>query len=43
MVTPLASGYLPLSALAQADGWVLVAPESEGFPAGATVQVRAWP
>jgi molybdopterin biosynthesis enzyme len=42
-VIPLASGYLPLSVLAHADGWILVAPESEGFPAGAMVQVRAWP
>src|SRR5262249_46558243 len=32
---PIASGYVPLSALAQADGWILVPPESEGFPPGA--------
>jgi hypothetical protein len=42
-VVPLASGYLPARALAQADGWVLVPPESEGFAAGARVPVRAWP
>jgi molybdopterin biosynthesis enzyme len=39
-VEPLASGYLPLSALARADGWVLVPAASEGFPAGAWVAVR---
>jgi len=42
-VEPLASGYLPLQALARADGWILVPPESEGFPAGATVEVRSFP
>jgi len=42
-VEPLASGYLPLQALARADGWILVPPDSEGFPAGATVEVRSFP
>jgi molybdopterin biosynthesis enzyme len=40
---PIASGYLPAQALAQADGWVLVPPNSEGFPAGAEVVLRALP
>lgn len=40
---PLASGYLSASALAGADGWILVAPESEGHAAGATVSVRSLP
>jgi molybdopterin biosynthesis enzyme len=40
---PLASGYWPLYALAQADGWVLVPADSEGYPAGAEVMVRPWP
>jgi molybdopterin molybdotransferase len=40
---PIASGYLPAQALAQADGWVLVPPNSEGFPAGATVVLRPLP
>lgn len=31
---PLATGDLPLSALASADFWMLVPPESEGYPAG---------
>ncbi len=31
---PLASGYLPLIALARSDGWIVVPPESEGFAAG---------
>ena len=40
---PLASAVLGLVTLARADGWVLVPPESEGFPAGASVQMRALP
>jgi molybdopterin biosynthesis enzyme len=39
-VEPLASGYLSFSALARADGWILVPAESEGYPAGARVAVR---
>jgi len=42
-VVPLASGYLPLQALAQADGYVLVPADSEGFPAGAAVAMRPLP
>jgi molybdopterin biosynthesis enzyme len=42
-VEPLASKYLPFSALGRADGWVLVPPESEGYSAGARVSVRPWP
>ena len=30
----IASGYVPLAALAQADGWILMPPDSEGYPAG---------
>jgi molybdopterin molybdotransferase len=41
--TPIASGYLPLSALAQANGWVLVRPDSEGYPEGSEVVIRPWP
>jgi molybdopterin molybdotransferase len=40
---PIASGSYPLQALAQADGWVLVAPEREGFPPGATVDMHVLP
>lgn len=40
---PLASKYLPLSALARSDGWVLVPAESEGYSAGSSVRVRPWP
>jgi molybdopterin biosynthesis enzyme len=40
---PLATKYLSLSALARADGWVLVPADSEGYSAGASVQVRPWP
>jgi molybdopterin molybdotransferase len=40
---PLAAKYLPLTAFAHADGWILVPAASEGYPAGATVTVRALP
>jgi molybdopterin molybdotransferase len=40
---PLASGYLSLAALANADGWILVPPDSEGYPAGTRVAVRLLP
>jgi molybdopterin molybdotransferase len=40
---PMASGYWPLEAIARADGWILVTPESEGYPTGAEVVVRPWP
>jgi molybdopterin biosynthesis enzyme len=40
---PIASGYVRLAALARANGWVLVPAESEGFPSGAEVMIRAWP
>lgn len=39
---PIASGYVPLSALAQAHGWILVPPDSEGYPSGAEVVIRPW-
>jgi molybdopterin biosynthesis enzyme len=42
-VEPIASGSFPLQALGQADGWVLVAPDREGFPPGATVDMHALP
>jgi len=40
---PLAARYLPLSALARSDGWILVPPDSEGYSAGSPVTVRPWP
>jgi molybdopterin biosynthesis enzyme len=40
---PIAAGYWPLQAIVQADGWILVPPDSEGFPAGAEVVVKPWP
>jgi len=40
---PLGSGVFGGSALARADGWVFVPPESEGFPAGTTVKMRLLP
>jgi molybdopterin biosynthesis enzyme len=40
---PLASGHLSVAALARADGWILVPPESEGYPAGTPVAVRPLP
>ena len=42
-IEPLATRYLPLSALTRSDGWILVPAESEGYAAGAQVQVRPWP
>lgn len=42
-VTPLASGYLPLGTMAQADGYIVVPAESEGFPPGAQVAMRKMP
>jgi molybdopterin biosynthesis enzyme len=40
---PLAAKYLPLSSLASSNGWILVPAESEGYPAGTQVRMRAWP
>jgi len=40
---PLASGHWPMQAIARADGWVMVPPESEGFAAGARLEMRAFP
>jgi molybdopterin molybdotransferase len=42
-VEPLASKYLPLATLAQADGWIVIPAESEGLPPGARVTVRPLP
>ncbi len=42
-VEPLAAKHWPLSALARANGWVLVPPESEGFAAGSSVTVNSLP
>jgi molybdopterin biosynthesis enzyme len=42
-VVPLASGYLPPSALARADGFVMVPADREGFPEGARVEMRPLP
>jgi molybdopterin biosynthesis enzyme len=41
--TPLATGYLPLQALAITDGYVVVPAESEGFAEGAAVAVKLMP
>src|SRR5262245_1289844 len=40
---PIASGYWPLRVIAQADGWILVSADCEGYAAGAEVMVRPWP
>jgi molybdopterin molybdotransferase len=40
---PLASGHWPMQAIARANGWVYVPPESEGFAAGARLEMRAFP
>jgi molybdopterin biosynthesis enzyme len=41
--TPIGSGYVPLAALAQANGWLFIAPGSEGFQAQSEVMIRPWP
>ena len=43
MAEPLAAKYLSLSALARSDGWLLVPAHSEGYAAGAQVEMRPWP
>ena len=40
---PIASGYWPLQAIVRANGWILVPGDSEGYPAGAEVVVKALP
>ena len=42
-VQPLASKYLPLATLAQADGWIVIPAASEGLPTGARVTVYPLP
>jgi molybdopterin molybdotransferase len=42
-IEPLGSGTLSLQSLVQADGWILVPPESEGLAAGATAEMRNFP
>lgn len=39
---PLAAQFWPLSAIARADGYVVISPESEGSSAGSTIQVWPW-
>ena len=43
MAEPLAAKYLSLTALARADGWLLLPAESEGYSAGSRVPLRPWP
>jgi molybdopterin biosynthesis enzyme len=40
---PIASAYWSLAPLAATDGWILVAANSEGLPAGSEVVIRPWP
>src|SRR5207237_2261510 len=42
-VEPLASAYFPLQSLARSAGWILIPPESDGFPAGTAVALRPFP
>ncbi|MCC6887035.1 MAG: molybdopterin-binding protein [Hyphomicrobiales bacterium] len=39
---PIALGYVPLAALAQSDGWILVPPDSEGYAPDSEVVIRPW-
>jgi molybdopterin biosynthesis enzyme len=40
---PIGSGYVPLAALTEADGWILVPADSEGYPPGTEVVIRPFP
>jgi molybdopterin molybdotransferase len=40
---PLASGYIPMQTMAQADGYIVVPADCEGFQAGTVVNVRVMP
>lgn len=40
---PLASGHWPMQAIAQADGFIAVPAQSEGYPEGASVPMRPLP
>lgn len=40
---PVATGTLPLAALARSDGWLMVPAGSEGYPAGSRVEMRFLP
>jgi molybdopterin molybdotransferase len=41
--TPLGSAYVPIAALAQANGWLFIASGSEGYQAQSEVVIRSWP
>jgi molybdopterin biosynthesis enzyme len=43
LATPIASAYVPIAALAQANGWIFITSESEGFQAHSEVMIRPWP
>jgi molybdopterin molybdotransferase len=43
LVEPLATKYLSFTALAHSHGWLLVPADSEGYSAGAQVEMRPWP
>jgi molybdopterin biosynthesis enzyme len=42
-IEPLATKYLPFSALVRSHGWILVPADSEGYSAGAQVPLWPWP
>ena len=43
LAEPLATKYLSFTALARSHGWLLVPADSEGYSAGAQVEMRSWP
>jgi molybdopterin molybdotransferase len=43
LAEPLATKYLSFTALARSQGWLLVPADSEGYSAGAQVEMRPWP
>jgi molybdopterin biosynthesis enzyme len=42
-VEPVASGFWPMQAIAQVDGWISVPAQSEGYDAGARIDVGMLP
>jgi molybdopterin biosynthesis enzyme len=42
-VEPIATGHFPAQAIGQADGYIVVPPASEGYPAGTAVEMHTLP
>jgi molybdopterin biosynthesis enzyme len=42
-IEPIATGHFPAQAIGQADGYIVVPPASEGYPAGTVVEMQTLP